>query len=344
MDRLRDLRDAPDPVSRRAAELLGAARPLEASPAAEARVRARLLEGERGRIRKIALRPAVAVGLLLFAAAAAASVTWVAVRLSREAPKPEAPTGDAAGALGRTRHGGGSGAGEVAPPAVHPAPALRAALSRAPLGEPAVVDPSFWVVWPASSVFSPQGAGALPARRAALAAAKAAVRRDEPDERDDEAAAPAPAPAPEPALAPSQTEAPPPDEPPTPSATPSEASVEEAAAAPGTSISGTDAPRDLQAGHDEEGAMMLRAVRAIRRDKDLRQGAQVLEELLRTYPNGAMAEEALGLVIETASALGQSRAASLALLYLNRYPNGRFRAAAMSARARFGRQGKPTEQ
>ena len=53
--------------------------------------------------------------------------------------------------------------------------------------------------------------------------------------------------------------------------------------------------------------------------------------ICRTYPHGALAEEALALQIEAAANMKSPRAAEFAQQYLRTYPNGRFRQSARQA-------------
>jgi hypothetical protein len=77
------------------------------------------------------------------------------------------------------------------------------------------------------------------------------------------------------------------------------------------------------------------AVRALRREHDAARATQLLEDYLRRWPDGALAEEALALSIEAAQARGatpsaelsrptDARARELAVRYLRRFPRGRF--------------------
>jgi len=87
---------------------------------------------------------------------------------------------------------------------------------------------------------------------------------------------------------------------------------------------------------EPESALVLGAFSALRRDHDPRRAGAMLEEYLRLHPRGALVEEALALAIEAAAARDDSRAGSLAVQYLERFPEGRFRLTAQRARGRFG--------
>jgi hypothetical protein len=81
----------------------------------------------------------------------------------------------------------------------------------------------------------------------------------------------------------------------------------------------------------QETLLIMTAVRALRREHDASRAGSLLEEYLRRFPSGVLAEEALALAIEAASARGDTRAAVLARTYLHRYPQGRFLRAARAA-------------
>lgn len=81
----------------------------------------------------------------------------------------------------------------------------------------------------------------------------------------------------------------------------------------------------------EDPTALVQAVRALRRDHDPRRAARLVDAYMRTYPRGALAEEALALQIEAASAQQSPRAADFAREYLRLYPTGRFRAPARQA-------------
>lgn len=93
-----------------------------------------------------------------------------------------------------------------------------------------------------------------------------------------------------------------------------------------TSDDGTPLPRSAEDGEDP--APVVRAIRALRSERNPMLAEQLLRQYLRTNPNGALAEDALALLIETASALRSTSAADRAERYLELYPNGRYRATA----------------
>lgn len=85
----------------------------------------------------------------------------------------------------------------------------------------------------------------------------------------------------------------------------------------------------------EDVKLVFDAMQALRRDGQPDVASRQLEEYLRRYPVGTLAEEALALSIEAANVRGDARAKELANKYLSRYPSGRFRKAAERVRSRF---------
>jgi hypothetical protein len=74
-------------------------------------------------------------------------------------------------------------------------------------------------------------------------------------------------------------------------------------------------------------ALMVEAMRE-RRAGHLARARELSSEYRLKYPGGALQEEALALSIEAAAALGDDEARRLSALYLQHYPQGRFRAQA----------------
>jgi hypothetical protein len=96
-----------------------------------------------------------------------------------------------------------------------------------------------------------------------------------------------------------------------------------------TAATTSDDPPPLPRSADgEDPTPIMRAIRALRHDRNPAQAEHLLQEYLRTNPQGALAEDALALLIETASALRSSSAGERATRYLDLYPNGRYRASA----------------
>lgn len=78
----------------------------------------------------------------------------------------------------------------------------------------------------------------------------------------------------------------------------------------------------------EDPTPVLAAIRAWRSDGDAARAQRLLDGYLRENPRGALAEDALALSIEVASARKDPRAVSRAKRYLAAYPKGRFRSLA----------------
>lgn len=333
MERLRDVTNPPDERTAYAANLVRSARLPEPSPARKARVRAAVHERLARVPRRLVLRPAMAVLLLLLTTAAAASVTYVVVtRLTSEPRTVVPPPGiepEEAPSRGRTRSRGlslpelPSGAPSPgvtdAPPPVEPVPGARL---RDP--EPIPAEPP-----DSDEQERPRGGRTEPSRSAR---ALSIARADEAPESKPAAADPAPPvtarPVEPPAIAPAPA-APAPVGPPRAARSPRPAP---AATAPAPSPA---PPSPAEEPEDPELAMVRVAFHALRNRGDARTALDWVERYLATYPEGALLEEALGLAIEAAAALGEPRAAAFAKRYLRRFPAGRFREAAEHAQRRF---------
>ena len=87
-------------------------------------------------------------------------------------------------------------------------------------------------------------------------------------------------------------------------------------------------PLTRPAADGEDPTPVVRAIRALRSERNPAQAEQLLQQYLRTNPHGSLAEDALALLIETASALRSPSAADRAARYLELYPNGRYRGTA----------------
>lgn len=110
--------------------------------------------------------------------------------------------------------------------------------------------------------------------------------------------------------------------------------VAEAEPSPEPAPVATHAPRLAARPHavrTEDPSLVVDAIRALRTDRDPRRAATLLAAYLRTYPHGALSEEALALSIEASAAQHDPRAATFADQYLREYPHGRFRRAAGQA-------------
>ena len=99
-----------------------------------------------------------------------------------------------------------------------------------------------------------------------------------------------------------------------------------AAPAPKTAASALAAPPASAAPPPSEpgSELMVAAMRA-RSAGDLPGAERLLSEYRRRFPNGALAEEALVLSVETAALRGSQVAPELARAYLKRFPQGRYR-------------------
>ncbi len=76
---------------------------------------------------------------------------------------------------------------------------------------------------------------------------------------------------------------------------------------------------------DDESTLMVRAVRALRREGDPARAQMLAAQTLQRFPHGAQAEEAMALIMEAASARGDaSGAQQAASAYLARFGSGRF--------------------
>jgi hypothetical protein len=84
----------------------------------------------------------------------------------------------------------------------------------------------------------------------------------------------------------------------------------------------------------EDPTQVAEAVRALRKQGDFARAQALLDRYLKDNPRGALAEDALALSIEAASARKDGRAADYARRYLARYPHGRFRTVAEQALSR----------
>lgn len=85
-------------------------------------------------------------------------------------------------------------------------------------------------------------------------------------------------------------------------------------------------------------ALVVDAMRQLRRGHDPRAALRELDAYLDRFPDGDLAEEVLALAIEARTALGAAAAVPLAERYLQRYPHGRFREQAERARSQLGEQ------
>jgi len=76
---------------------------------------------------------------------------------------------------------------------------------------------------------------------------------------------------------------------------------------------------------EEEAALVMSAMRALRQERDAERAARLLDRYLAAHPEGALVEEALALDLEASLARhDDGRAQVFARQYLRRFPDGRF--------------------
>jgi hypothetical protein len=92
-----------------------------------------------------------------------------------------------------------------------------------------------------------------------------------------------------------------------------------------------DTPQGAAEAAAHDSALVYRAVQALRREKNPKLAAKLLDQDRMRNPHGPLAEEALSLRIEAALELGDPRAKTFAAQYLARYPRGRYLAIARRA-------------
>jgi hypothetical protein len=81
----------------------------------------------------------------------------------------------------------------------------------------------------------------------------------------------------------------------------------------------------------DDPSLVMRGMRALRREGDPVLARALAERYLRSYPDGRLTEEALALAIEAALAHGDDEARTLGGRYLHLYPQGPFRGLALRA-------------
>jgi hypothetical protein len=84
----------------------------------------------------------------------------------------------------------------------------------------------------------------------------------------------------------------------------------------------------------EDATHVAEAIQALRADKDPSRAQGLLNDYLKTHPNGVLSEDALALSIEAASAQHDPKAADYARRYLAKFPHGKYRDLANRAIAR----------
>jgi hypothetical protein len=84
----------------------------------------------------------------------------------------------------------------------------------------------------------------------------------------------------------------------------------------------------------EDATHVVEAIQALRTEKDPSRAQGLLNDYLKTHPNGVLSEDALALSIEAASAQHDPRAADYARRYLAKFPQGKYRDLANRALAK----------
>jgi len=308
------LTDGPAPAAGSAEELvvafMRAAKPYQTPPGRRQRLHAALAGGRRARrpVRSW-LKPALALGLLACAAATVSAhllewPRWLAERLPGH--EPAAARTAAAARSASVRPGGVAGVPTPAPneaPVVEPlaVPVSPPTAEVVPAEVPTVADAA-----PAAQPIPARGAQLPAPRHRTRVSVARASRSNATTAAHDDAAPPALA---EAGPAPARVEAKP-----TPAMPPA-----------GDAAKAKAARRDTS---EEDAALALAALTALRRDHDPVRARAMVDAYLRAQPNGAMAEEALAIAIEAAAAHQDADAKSLATRYLSLYPSGMFRALA----------------
>jgi len=117
----------------------------------------------------------------------------------------------------------------------------------------------------------------------------------------------------------------------------------DAAAAESAAVTDPVAPRPAQKlaharpSSSEDPTHVVEAIQALRTDKDPSRAQALLNDYLKTHPNGLLSEDALALSIEAASAKHDPHAADYAKRYLAKFPHGKYRALASQALSQAGR-------
>ena len=80
-----------------------------------------------------------------------------------------------------------------------------------------------------------------------------------------------------------------------------------------------------RADSSEDATHVVEAIQALRTERDPSRAQGLLNDYLKTHPNGVLSEDALALSIEAASAQRDPRAADYARRYLAKFPHGKYR-------------------
>jgi hypothetical protein len=114
----------------------------------------------------------------------------------------------------------------------------------------------------------------------------------------------------------------------------SDAPADDSAAveAPATTVEAPSAPHAAPRGtarvrpeSSEDATHVVEAIQALRTERDPSRARELLNDYLKTHPNGVLSEDALALSIEAASAQHDPRAADYARRYLAKFPRGKYR-------------------
>jgi hypothetical protein len=81
----------------------------------------------------------------------------------------------------------------------------------------------------------------------------------------------------------------------------------------------------------EDATHVVEAIQALRTERDPSRAQGLLNDYLKTHPNGVLSEDAMALSIEAASAQHDPRAADYARRYLAKFPHGKYQALANRA-------------
>jgi len=106
---------------------------------------------------------------------------------------------------------------------------------------------------------------------------------------------------------------------------PTPPSLADGAAAPSPPMPAIHAQRHKPTVAAEDPGPVLLAMRVLRREHDPVRARSMAATYLREHPRGALAEEALAILVEAAAAHGDADAPELAHRYLRQYPTGAFR-------------------
>ena len=98
----------------------------------------------------------------------------------------------------------------------------------------------------------------------------------------------------------------------------------------------TQKPPHARPSSSEDPTHVVEAIQALRTDKDPSRAQGLLNDYLKTHPNGVLSEDALALSIEAASAQHDPKATDHAKRYLAKFPHGKYRTLATRALGQAG--------